>query len=74
MFEILSIVAPVFGLIALGYLFGWRGWLSSTAEQGVSEFAFHLAIPALLFKTIITADFQNLSVAGVWPVSTAQSW
>lgn len=66
MFEILSIVAPVFGLIALGYLFGWRGWLSSTAEQGVSEFAFHLAIPALLFKTIITADFQNLSVAGVW--------
>ncbi len=66
MFEILSIVAPVFGLITLGYVFGWRRWLSSTAEQGVTEFAFHLAIPALLFKTIISADFANVSVAGVW--------
>ena len=66
MVDILSIVAPVFGLITLGYVFGWRGWLSSTAEQGVTEFAFHLAIPALLFKTIISADFANVSVAGVW--------
>lgn len=66
MFDILTIVAPVFGLIALGYGFGRRHWLSPTAEQGVSEFAFNLAIPALLFKTVATAEFQDLSVAGVW--------
>ncbi|MCH9806801.1 MAG: AEC family transporter [Alphaproteobacteria bacterium] len=66
MIDILSIVAPVFGLIALGYVFGRMGWLSPTAEQGVSEFAFRLAIPCLLFKTIVTADFADLSVAGVW--------
>lgn len=64
--DILSIVTPVFGLIMLGYVFGRMGWLSPTAEQGISEFAFRLAIPALLFKTIVTADFADLSVAGVW--------
>ncbi|MBU2582450.1 MAG: AEC family transporter [Alphaproteobacteria bacterium] len=66
MFDILSIVAPVFGLVALGFVFGRLGWLSPIAEQGVSEFAFRLAIPALLMKTIATAEFGNLSIAGVW--------
>lgn len=66
LFQIVSIVAPVFGLIALGFAFGRRGWLSPVAEQGVTEFAFRLAIPALLFKTIVTAELGGLSVAGVW--------
>lgn len=66
LFDILSIVAPVFGLIALGYVFGNLGWLSPTAEQGVAEFAFRLAIPALLMKTVATAELGNLSVAGIW--------
>lgn len=66
MLDILPIVAPVFGLIALGYAFGWLGWLSPIAEQGVTEFAFRLAIPALLMKTIATAEFGNLSVTGIW--------
>lgn len=66
MLGILSIVAPVFGLIALGYAFGRLGWLSPIAEQGVSEFAFRLAIPALLMKTVATAELGDLSIAGVW--------
>lgn len=64
--QIISIVAPVFGLIAIGYAFGRCGWLSPVAEKGVSEFAFRLAIPALLFKTIVTAEFGDMSFAGVW--------
>jgi len=66
LFAILSIVAPVFGLILLGYVFGRLAWLSPVAEQGVSEFAFRLAIPALLMKTVVTAELGNLSIAGVW--------
>ncbi len=66
MVDVLSIIAPVFGLIALGFLFGRLGWLSTTAEKGVSEFAFTLAVPALLFKTIVTMELGNVSIAGVW--------
>ena len=66
MLDILTIVAPVFGLIAIGYGFGRLKWLSPTAEQGVSEFAFNLAVPALLFKTVATAELADLSIAGVW--------
>lgn len=66
MLSIAAIVAPVFGLIALGFIFGSRRWLSDTAENGVAEFAFNLAIPALLFKTIATANFENLPIGGVW--------
>lgn len=66
MFDVLSIIAPVFGLIALGFMFGRLGWLSTTAEKGVSEFAFNLAVPALLFKTVSTMELGDVSVAGVW--------
>ncbi|MEQ8824605.1 MAG: AEC family transporter [Filomicrobium sp.] len=66
MLDVLSIIAPVFGLIAIGFLFGRLQWLSPTAEKGVSEFAFNLAIPALLFKTIATMELGDVSVAGVW--------
>ncbi|CFX06986.1 conserved membrane protein of unknown function [Candidatus Filomicrobium marinum] len=66
MLAVLAIVAPVFGLIILGYLSGRLAWLSPAAEKGVAEFAFSLAIPALLFKTVATAEFADLSVVGVW--------
>lgn len=66
MYAILTIVAPVFGLIAIGYLAGRLQLLSSGAAQGISDFAFTLAIPALLCRTIATAEFGALSPMAVW--------
>lgn len=66
MLAVLAIVAPVFGLIALGYASGRFAWLSPSAEKGIAEFAFTLAIPALLFKTVATAEFSGISIAGIW--------
>lgn len=66
MLAILAIVAPVFALILVGYASGRFGLLSETAGQGVAEFAFSLAIPALLFRTIAVADFTAVSPVAVW--------
>jgi malonate transporter len=66
MSAILNIVAPVFGLIVIGYVAArWR-LLSDGAAQGISDFAFTLAIPALLCRTIATAEFGALSPLAVW--------
>jgi hypothetical protein len=65
MLAIFAIVAPVFALIAIGYLAGRTGLISESAGAGVAEFAFSLAIPALLFRTIVKADFAGLSPAAV---------
>lgn len=66
MIAILTIVAPVFGLIVVGYLAGRFRLLPEAAIQGISAYAFTLAIPALLCRTIATAEFGNLAAGGVW--------
>lgn len=66
MLPILTIVAPVFGIIAIGYAAGRFKLLSPGASQGISDFAFTLAIPALLCRTIAIAEFGTLSPLAVW--------
>ncbi len=66
MFIPLSIIAPVFGLIALGFICGRYKLLPESAASGISEFAFRLAIPALLFRTVATAKFEDVSIWSVW--------
>jgi malonate transporter and related proteins len=52
---ILSIVLPIFALIAVGYLAARSGVLSETAQKGIAEFAFNFAMPALLFRSLAIA-------------------
>ncbi|MCB1521671.1 MAG: AEC family transporter [Hyphomicrobiaceae bacterium] len=66
MLAVITIVAPVFGLIAIGYLAGRFRILPESAAHGISAFAFTLAIPALLCRTVATAEFGTLSPIGVW--------
>ncbi|MBP0491654.1 AEC family transporter [Pararoseomonas indoligenes] len=49
MLGVLGLVAPVFLLIALGYVSGVRRMLSDEAMRGINDFAFWLCAPALLF-------------------------
>ncbi len=53
--SVISIVLPVFVLVAVGYGAALSGLLSETAQKGISEFAFNYAMPALLFRGIANA-------------------
>ncbi len=65
MSSVLTIVAPVFGLIMIGYVSGRFELISTAAAKGISDFAFTLAIPALLCRTVASADLGSLSPLGV---------
>lgn len=66
MIVVLTIVAPVFGLIVIGYLSARYELLDESAGRGLSEFAFKLGIPALLCRTVATAKLSDLPLLQVW--------
>lgn len=66
MAEIVDIVLPVFGLIALGYAAAWSGLLRRETGEALSDFVFIIAIPVLVFRTLATAVFEGASPWGLW--------
>ena len=60
------IVVPVFALIAAGYAAVALRFISPTAHKGISEFAFSIAIPALLFRIVVGAEFPAVNAFAVW--------
>lgn len=81
---VFSAAAPIFGLIALGYAAARWAWLSPAAGKALAEFAFVMAVPAILFRTMINADFGQTqpgavlagyfgTVAVLWAIGTAFS-
>lgn len=52
-------ILPVFGLIVIGYVLGWRGWLAGEAASGLSSLTFKLFMPAVLFAGIARADLEQ---------------
>ncbi|MEM7775446.1 MAG: AEC family transporter [Pseudomonadota bacterium] len=61
MLQIITIVVPVFGLILLGWALVKAGYVSELAGKGLAEFAFKVAMPALLFRAVLGI--------GEWPSS-----
>ncbi len=60
-----SIVAPVFALIGLGAAAIRLRLLDTGAVRGMSDFVFYLAMPSLLFRSMVTAPpLRLLDVAG----------
>lgn len=73
MLLIFNTLFPVFGLIALGAAAGnWRV-LGPDTGKALSEFIFRLAIPALLFRTMLRADLSGTSVLGLWGTQFASA-
>ena len=75
--QVFLIVAPVFVLIAIGYAASLSGLLSTAAHKGISEFAFSIAMPALLFRTIAVAEVPALEPLHLWGAffgSVAVTW
>lgn len=49
---ILEVVAPVFGLMVLGFAAARLAWFDGPATRGLVRFVFNFAIPALLFRSL----------------------
>ncbi len=62
----LSIVLPVFGLIGLGYAARRVGLLTDRGGDGLTEFVFTLAVPALIFRTLSRAEIPAVQPWGYW--------
>jgi malonate transporter and related proteins len=54
MLAVLAIVTPVFALIGLGYLAARTRYLSDGAGRVLAEFGFKVAMPALLFRAMLS--------------------
>lgn len=62
----LAIIAPIFALVALGFGVVRARLVAPEAGNGLSEFVFVLAIPALLFRTVAGADFPAVNPLPYW--------
>jgi len=51
MSTLLNVVAPIFVLIAIGYVSARRRWISEEGLRGMTDFVFHLAMPSLLLAS-----------------------
>lgn len=66
MLDSLAIVLPVFGLIGIGYGANRIGLISQRTGEGLSEFVFTLALPCLIFRTLVKAEIPPVQPWGYW--------
>jgi len=60
MIEVLSVVSPIFALVALGYLSVRKQLFPATGVQGLISFVNNFATPCLLFQAMLKIDFAKL--------------
>ena len=63
---IVDIIVPVFGIVGIGYVAARVGLFSAEATRGLSAFVFNFAIPALLFRTMVTTKLPPCSSGVIW--------
>lgn len=56
----------VFSLVALGYCAGLTGYLKPASGEGIAEFAVSVAMPLLLFQTMVKSDFHGVAPWSLW--------
>jgi predicted permease len=62
----IAIVLPVFGLIGVGFFARQIGLVTDRAGEGLSEFVFALAVPCLIFRTLVRAEIPDVQPWGYW--------
>ena len=62
MASVLTIVLPVFALIAIGWTAGRTRYFAPEAVRHINEYTFWLAVPAFLFRTMAKAELTELPV------------
>lgn len=66
MSPVVETILFVFGLVALGYLAGLTGYLRTEVGDALTEFAVGVALPLLLFRTMVGADFHGSAPWSLW--------
>lgn len=66
MSPVVETIAYVFGLVALGYVSGWTGLLRPQVGEALTDFAIVIAVPALLFRTVVNADLAGAQPWALW--------
>jgi predicted permease len=66
MSPMMETIVFVFGLVALGYASGWIGLLRPQAGDALADFAIVIAVPALLFRTMVEMDFSGSAPWAMW--------
>ncbi len=56
---VVDALIPIFALIAIGYLLGWRRWLPTEAGTALAAITFKLFMPVLLFAGLARADLSE---------------
>lgn len=77
MTAVINTVAPVFGLIALGWIAARLRLLDDAADRGLASFVFTIAMPALLFRTMATVampEGSSLLLLVAFMGSAAVTW
>jgi predicted permease len=62
----IAIVLPVFGLIGVGYLARQINLITDRTGEGLSEFVFSLAVPCVIFRTLVKAEIPDVQPWGYW--------
>ncbi len=60
---LLNGILPVFAISLIGYLLGVRGVFDTQAASMINRLVFLVAVPALSFKIIVEAPFENIDWA-----------
>lgn len=66
MTDLVFLVLPVFGLVAIGYVAGLLGLIGERANEGLTSYLFVIGSPALLFKLLTAATFPDVFPWGYW--------
>lgn len=66
MHQVVTIVAPVFAFMVLGWLAARTRFLDAIVEKGLSAFALWVAVPALLFRLTAEAELPAIAPWGYW--------
>lgn len=77
MLQVLALVVPIFGLIAVGFLAARSGYMSEGAGRTVTELGFKVAVPALLLRAMLgvgTVAASPVSLALAYLLTVAVIW
>lgn len=62
----ISLVLPIFGLIVIGWIAAVSGLISERVSDGLSEYVFAIAVPALIFGTLTKAGLSGEITWAFW--------
>ena len=65
---VLALIAPLFAIIALGWLARWRNTIGEEGMAGVNGFTYAFALPSLLFVSVAGLAVPRMDVAGMYLV------